>query len=196
MDENITNSEALYQVDLSSNPSIDDLQKMILAKMQEDEENEQNEGFDDFQSSEEFAGAIDLETASLEDAFSMLENEYFDISATEKKFVIAVNPDIVPFFDKMQPEKRTELINELLEVHIEKQKKLPERERLINFLKHSGVVFLTIVVGFPLVFFMTNASIEATVNSYRQVQSNFENLYKEKGGVKRKDMTKMQNLQY
>ena len=136
MDENITNSEALYQVDLSSNPSIDDLQKMILAKMQEDEENEQNEGFDDFESSEEFAGAIDLETASLEDAFSMLENEYFDISATEKKFVIAVNPDIVPFFDKMQPEKRTELINELLEVHIEKQKKLPERECLINFLKH------------------------------------------------------------
>ena len=76
MDENITNSEALYQVDLSSNPSIDDLQKMILAKMQEDEENEQNEGFDDFESSEEFAGAIDLETASLEDAFSMLENDF------------------------------------------------------------------------------------------------------------------------
>lgn len=197
MDENITNSEAVFQATSSPNPSIDELQKLILAKMEADEALP-NEDFEDFESAEEFPSDVveEIDETSLDDAFSSLENEYYDISPDEKKYVVAINPDLVPFFDKMHPERRTGLINQLLFAHIESQRKISDDERIKKFLKHSAVVVLTVIVGFPSVFFMTNASIEATLNSYRQIQGNFEKLYQEKGGVKRKDMTKMQNLQY
>ena len=102
----------------------------------------------------------------------------------------------MPYFEKMDPEDRADLVNSLVLEHIEKEQKIPEEERIKRLIQHSLVVIVTIAVGVPLFFSLTNASIEATVNSYREVQTNFEKLYSQKGGVKRKDLTKMQNLQY
>jgi len=175
-------------------PSIDELQQMIMNQMEADEA-AQNDYFDDFESAENFAQDNHPHHFTVNTG-EPLENQYYDISACEKKYVVSINPDIVPMFDKMTPEKRTELVNKLISEHIEAQKHTPEEVRIKKLITHSLVVFVTIAVGFPAIFFLTNASIEATVNSYRQIQGNFEKLYQQKGGIKRKDLTKIQNLQY
>ncbi len=185
MDDNITNNEEM-NLEEGKNPSIDELQKLILQKMEEDKE----ESIDDEESTEEFVEEEPQEFGS------SLENEYYDISPIEKKYVISVSSDVVPYFEKMDPEDRADLVNSLVLEHIEKQQKIPEEEKIKKLITHSFVVIATIAIGVPLFFTLTNASIEATVNSYREVQTNFEKLYSQKGGVKRKDLTKMQNLQY
>lgn len=188
MDENITNNEA-ENLDPSKAPSIDELQQLILQKMEEDKD---DEDFEIGESTEEFAD----ESLETQEFGASLENEYYDISPIEKKYVISVSSDVVPYFEKMDPEDRADLVNSLVLEHIEKERKIPEEERIKRLIQHSFVVIITIAVGVPLFFTLTNVSIEATVNSYREVQTNFEKLYSQKGGVKRKDLTKMQNLQY
>ena len=186
MDNNITNNEAT-NLDMENTPSVGELQKLIMQKMEEDQS---NDDFEIGETTEEFSEEPTQEFGA------SLENEYYDISPVEKKYVISVSSDVVPYFEKMDPEDRGDLVNALVLEHIEKEKKVPEEERIKRLIKHSCVVIVTIAVGVPLFFSMTNASIEATVNSYREVQTNFEKLYSQKGGVKRKDLTKMQNLQY
>lgn len=181
--------------DKLQSPSIDDLQEIIMKQMAEDDA-AHDDSFDDFEGSENFADDNVHHHHFTVNSGEPLENQYYDISACEKKYVVSINPDIVPMFDKMTPEKRTELVNKLIFDHIEAQKQTPEEIRIKKLILHSIVVFVTIAVGLPSIFFLTNASINATVNSYRQVQNNFEKLYQQKGGIKRKDLTKIQNLQY
>ena len=188
MDENITNDEVLNQVE-GPHPSIDELQHLIMEKMNEDKAHE-DAAFDDGESTEEYDDGEQKEYGS------SLENEFYDISPVEKKYVLSINSDIVPYFEKIEPEERAELVNKLVLEHIEKERKIPEEERIKKLIKHSLVIIATIAIGVPFFFYLTNVSIEATVNSYREVQNNFEKLYSQKGGVKRKDLTKMQNLQY
>lgn len=189
MSENITNNEDGNLNRSSASPDIDELEAIIKQKMAEDENNLSENGY-------EFGPdyAYSFENNSEEEID--LENEYYDMSPQEKKYVIAVGPDNVPFFDGLSPEKRTELVNSWITHYQEELKKTPDEIRTKKFIKHAFVVLLTVVIGFPLIFYITNASIEATVNSYREIQGNFEKLYKEKGGIKRKDLTKIQNLQY
>lgn len=188
MADNITNNEDNFSSN-GKDPSIDELQKIIIQQM-EDEEKVTDESFEDVESVEIFEDGLEGEFGA------SLENEYYDISPVEKKYVVSINSDIVPYFEKIDPEERSELVNALIFEHIEREKKVPEEVRIKKLIKHSFVVIATIAIGVPMFFKMTNASIEATVNSYREVQTNFEKLYSQKGGVKRKDLTKMQNLQY
>lgn len=207
MDENFTNGENNNQNDnvISSNGAdsnansedlknsdsvnIDEIQNVIMKKMAEDEAG-QAEPFDDFACAPNYS----QETVSISE--NLATNKYYDISPCEKKYVFAIQPDAVPVLDRLLPEERSALVNSLLFKYIEAQKYSPEKLRIKKLIKHSLVVFLTIAIGFPAIFFITNASIEATVNSYRQIQGNFEKLYQQKGGIKRKDLTKLQNLQY
>ena len=191
MDNNITNNE-VFSSEGSNSLSIDELQQLIMKNMEDDKDAE--ESYDGYESTEEFE---EPEAIEEEQEFgASLENEYYDISPVEKKYVISVSSDVVPYFEKIDPEERAELVNRLVLEHIEREKKVPDEERIKKLVRHSFVVIATIAIGVPLFFKITNASIEATVNSYREVQTNFEKLYSQKGGVKRKDLTKMQNLQY
>lgn len=180
------NSEDLKN---SDSVNIDEIQSAIMKKMAEDEDGE-SDFFDDFSSAPNYSQEVTSITENL------ASNKYYDISPAEKKYVFAIQPDAVPMLDGLSPEERSELVNTLLFKHIEAQKHSPEQLRIKKLIKHSFVVFLTIAFGFPAIFIITNASIEATVNSYRQIQGNFEKLYQQKGGIKRKDLTKIQNLQY
>lgn len=181
-------------LDTKSSLDIDELQEMIMKQMSADEA-DQKDYFDDFESAENYAqDSGSLLYSSGED--SSVESQYYDISPREKKYVVSIKPDIVPMFDQLAPEDRAELVNKLVLNYMESKKHTPEEERIKKLITHSIVVFITIAVGFPVIFFLTNASIEATVNSYRQIQNNFEKLYLQKGGIKRKDLTKIQSLQY
>lgn len=190
LSENFTNNENIDLNNSSQMPDIDELQAIIMKQMAEDEENSPDY-LENFESTENYAEESEKETTN----FS-IDDEYYDIAPREKKYVVAISPKNVPYFEELSPEKRTCIINNLIEEYQEKQRLNPEIERSKRFFKHSLVVVGTILIGLPLFFFVVNASIEATANSYRAVQNNFEKLYQQKGGVKRKDLTKMQNLQY
>ena len=70
------------------------------------------------------------------------------------------------------------------------QLKLRIKESVINIF----TVVLTCIIGIPFIFFISNKSIEATISNYKQTQTNFINLYRDKGGIKKKDLTKLRNL--
>ena len=118
MDDNITNGEVFNQPS-EKTPSIDELQQLILQKMTEDNADEDAQ-YDDVESTEEFEDEVAKEFGS------SLENEYYDISPIEKKYVISISSDVVPYFEKIEPEERAELVNQLVLEHIEKERKIPE----------------------------------------------------------------------
>ena len=50
-------------------------------------------------------------------------------------------------------------------------------------IRHAIVAILTIAVSIPIIYFTINASLEASINNYRQSQTIFQTLYKEKGKI-------------
>ena len=114
MADNITNNEDF----ISSNgkaPSIDELQQLILQKMEEDKVESEAETFEETESTEEFS------EETTEEFGASLENEYYDISPVEKKYVVSISSDVVPYFEKIDPEDRSQLVNSLLFEHFLQQ---------------------------------------------------------------------------
>ena len=181
MGENITNNEEFNNENLNSKQNLDEIQAMIRQKMSEDSSGIYSDG---------------LENSSENYIVSSGSNTSASMRLKEKKFVVSIKPENLEFFESLPSEKRTEVVNTIISAYRDEQKDDVDTVKTKKFIKHLIVVVLTIAIGFPLVFYITNASIEATVNSYREVQNNFEKLYQQKGGVKRKDLSKLQNLQY
>ena len=181
MGENITNNEEFNNENLNSKQNLDEIQAMIRQKMSEDSSGIYSDGLEN--SSENYIVSSDSNTSASR-------------HLKEKKFVVSIKPENLEFFESLPSEKRTEVVNTIISAYRDEQKDDVDTVKTKKFIKHLIVVVLTIAIGFPLVFYITNASIEATVNSYREVQNNFEKLYQQKGGVKRKDLSKLQNLQY
>ena len=128
-----------------------------------------------------------LEKEQQNDADTKGNSEY-------KKYVLKINKKYQDIIDKMTNEEREHYFNAMLEFYLANQPKhelkLRIKESAINIL----TVVLTCVIGIPLIFFVSNKSIEATISNYKQTQTNFINLYREKGGIKKKDLTKLRNL--
>ena len=128
-----------------------------------------------------------LEKEQQNDADAKGNSEY-------KKYVLKINRKYQDIIDKMTNEEREHYFNAMLEFYLANQPKqelkLRIKESAINIL----TVVLTCVIGIPLIFFVSNKSIEATISNYKQTQTNFINLYREKGGIKKKDLTKLRNL--
>lgn len=120
----------------------------------------------------------------------------FDISPQSKKYVVAITPQNIPFFDKYDPEERADLVNELLNGKQEEIKQQDRNYRFKKLIKHLSIAAVTTFIALPLIFTFINKSIEATLNSYQEVQNSFEKLYIQKGGIKKKDMTKYRDLEY
>ena len=182
MSENITNNEDFNNDKFRSGKNVDEVQALIRQKMHEDEvsgyyENNFDNGYDDYSSVSNY-------------------DKSSETNKNGKKYVIRIKPENIDFFDSLAPEKRVDVVNTIISVYRDEQKGLPDVERTKKFVKHLIVVIVTLAIGFPLVFYLINASIEATANSYREVQNNFEKLYQQKGGVQRKNLNKLQNLQY
>ena len=55
---------------------------------------------------------------------------------------------------------------------------------LQTILKHSIVAIITIAVSVPVIYYTINASLEASINNYRNSQTIFKTLYREKGKIK------------
>ena len=49
--------------------------------------------------------------------------------------------------------------------------------------KHTIIAIITIAITIPIIYFTINASLEATINNYRNSQTIFKTLYKEHGKI-------------
>ncbi len=99
---------------------------------------------------------------------------------TSKKFVVSVQNEFVEFFEDLSVEKRSSLINDYLKKEIENKGKNRLRKKAVRIIKHILIILLTIVIGFPIIFFLVNTSIQSTLKSYNYMQVNFERLYQQK----------------
>lgn len=122
------------------------------------------------------------------------EKESDESNNKYKKYVLKIDKKYQEIIDKMNIDEREQYFNAMLGFYIENQPTIEKKAKLKDSIIHIIVVVLTVLIGLPLIFFITNQSIELTISNYKQTQTNFVNLYKDKGGIKKKDLTKLRNL--
>ncbi|MBQ6515622.1 hypothetical protein IJI31_00420 [bacterium] len=101
-----------------------------------------------------------------------------------KKYIVYIDPENEEYINSLSIQERKDIINSIL--HGEdlrtkrKQKGQQKKDMLIQLL----IVFFCVIIGFPLLYKFTNYCLTATINSYKEAQTNFEKLYKETGKIK------------
>ena len=109
--------------------------------------------------------------------------DYLDGNVKYSKYVIYIDPQNVDFIENLTVKERKNLINNILreqdDISITKQ-----RFKVIQtIIRHAIVAILTIAISIPVIYFVINASLEASINNYRRSQSNFQTLYRENGKI-------------
>lgn len=109
--------------------------------------------------------------------------DFLDGNVKYSKYVIYIDPQNVDFINSLTVKERKNLINKILreqdDIAITKQ-----RFKIVQtVIRHAIVAILTIAVSIPIIYFTINASLEASINNYRQSQTIFQTLYKEKGKI-------------
>ena len=101
----------------------------------------------------------------------------------DKKFVFLIESELVPYIEKMEPAARSKYMNAALLYKLQKDKIINRQNELAVYTKHLIIVFLTLVFGVPILFFLVNKSIELTMYSYKYAQQSFEKLYENNNNV-------------
>jgi len=109
--------------------------------------------------------------------------DFLDGNVKYSKYVIYIEPKNVDFIDGLTVKERKNLINNILrqqdDISITKQ-----RFTLIQtVIRQVVIAILTISVSIPLVYYVINASLEATIDNHRRSQSNWQTLYKQHGKI-------------
>ena len=109
--------------------------------------------------------------------------DFLDGNVKYSKYVIYIDPKNVDFIDGLTVKERKNLINGILrqqdDVSITKQ-----RFALIQtILRQVIIAVLTLSISIPLVYYVINISLEATVDNYRRSQTNWQVLYKQHGKI-------------
>ena len=107
----------------------------------------------------------------------------------DKKYVIYVDQKNIPFIDSLTTAQRKKLVNDILEEQDRRvaQKKLMAKRSL--FIQNLIIATICMVIFFPIMFWIVNKAMEASIANYRQSKKNFEVLYKEQGKIKYKKQT-------
>lgn len=111
--------------------------------------------------------------------------DYLDDNTKYSKYVIYIDPENKSFIDSLTVKERKNLINRILReqdaIDVTKHK----LGKMQTIIKHIIVAILTILMAVPCIYWAVNTSLETTINNYRQSQSAFEVLYREKGKLKK-----------
>lgn len=116
--------------------------------------------------------------------------------ADYKKYVIYIDPENIEFIEHLSINDRKKVVNDILkeqDARIAKQIKIEAHKK---FLKHLLVASITFIIGFPLLFYVVNVSMELTIENYKQAQKNFTKLYREKGKIKSNDPSQLRKYKY
>lgn len=119
-----------------------------------------------------------------------------EIDPNAKKYVIYIDPANIDFMENLSIKERKDIINKILKEQNElsiKQRQFIENRK---FFMHAILASFTFIIGFPIVFFIVNQSINATMVNYQQAKQNFSKLYKEQGKIKPSDSDAAKNFKY
>ena len=110
--------------------------------------------------------------------------DYLDGNIKYSKYVVYVVPENVDFVESLTVKERKNLINRILReqdsIAITKRK----YGKIQSIIWHIIISILTIAISIPCIYWIINASLEATINNYRSSQNAFEQLYKDHGKIK------------
>ena len=109
--------------------------------------------------------------------------DFLDGNVKYSKYVIYIDPQNVDLIEGLTVKERKNLINGILrqqdDIAITKQRfKLTQ-----TIIRHVIIAIMTIAITIPVVYFVINASLEATIDNHRRSQSNWQVLYKENGKI-------------
>lgn len=109
--------------------------------------------------------------------------DFLDNNVKYSKYVIYIDPENADFIDSLTVKERKNLINRILR----EQDDIAITKRRLGMIqaiiKHTIIAIITIAITIPIVYFTINASLEATINNYRNSQTIFKTLYKEHGKI-------------
>lgn len=176
-------------IKFEENIDIEDIQRQLIAHMEASENIETEESQDtnkDLMALNEKQASEEKKNAFEQKILNSL-SPLVEIDAEAKKYVIYIDSDNIDFVESLSVPERRKAINKALKNQNEqgtKNRKIAETRR---FLQHALVSTFTFIIGFPIMFFCVNKSIEMTVLNYTQAKNNFSQLYKAKGKVKPED---------
>ena len=109
--------------------------------------------------------------------------DFLDENVKYSKYVIYIDPQNVDFIEGLTVKERKNLINGILrqqdDIAVTKQ-----RFKVIQVvIRHAIIAILTIAISIPVIYYVINASLEATIDNHRRSQSNWQTLYKEHGKI-------------
>ncbi len=110
--------------------------------------------------------------------------DYLDDNVKYSKYVIYVDPENTEFIESLTVKERKNLINKILREQDDIAITKKRFSMLQAVIKHSIIAIITIAVSVPVIYYTINASLEASINNYRNSQTFFKTLYKEKGKIK------------
>ena len=110
--------------------------------------------------------------------------DFLDGNIKYSKYVIYIDPKNVDFIDGLTVKERKNLINNILrqqdDISITKQR----FALLQTIIRQIVIAILTVAISIPVIYYVINASLEATVDNYRRSQVNWQALYKQHGKIK------------
>lgn len=109
--------------------------------------------------------------------------DFLDGNVKYSKYVIYVDPQNVDFIESLTVKERKNLINGILkqqgDIALTKQ-----RFKIIqSVMMHIFIAVLTVAFAIPILYYVINASLEATIDNHRQSQTIWQTLYRENGKI-------------
>jgi len=94
-----------------------------------------------------------------------------------KKFVFQIYDDNIDFIENVSQTKKNVLINKIIQNYRLEKYKDTQNEEFKNIIKKVIITALIIFIGIPLGFKLINLSFDLTMNSYSEMQNNFQKLF-------------------
>ena len=110
--------------------------------------------------------------------------DYLDENTKYNKYVIYIAPENIEFIESLTVKERKNLINKILREQDDIALTKRKLATVQTVIKHIVVAVITLLLAVPAIYITINASLEATINNYKQSQSIFKTLYKEHGKIK------------
>ena len=110
--------------------------------------------------------------------------DYLDNNTKYSKYVIYIDPENKEFIDSLTVKERKNLINRIIREQDDIAVTKKRLSKTQTILTHAIIAIITITIAIPAIYWIINASLEATINNYRSSQSMFQTLYKEHGKIK------------
>ena len=101
------------------------------------------------------------------------------------KYVIYIEPENKDFIESLTVKERKNLINRILREQDDIALTKKRYKLVLTVMKHIIVAIITLSLSIPVVLWLVNNSLEASINNYRQSKTIFKDLYKEKGKIQK-----------